>query len=199
MTTPPPDPTHDAPTPADDVALAVAPVTSALRADVGRATSFLRQIRPGFLKSGLYLLTLTTIAGTAIPFLSGFSDWYMHLGMYLVLFAFVLLYVRAHLRRFRILEALWALVSATLLGYFAFILIDLVPERLDVLSNRLRPDGLVGPEVALRPRAELLWLPVALLIAQLVWLALHVALIGRAGRRRRPEATHGTRESHGPA
>jgi len=187
----------DGPTPADtshladEVALAVAPVTTPvatkMRSDVSRLQLFLRQIRTGYLMTGLTLLAGTTIVGTAIPLLADFSDWYMHLAMYLTLLCFVLLYVRAHLLRFRILEVIWFLLSAGLLAFFSWILIDLIPGRLDVLSNRIGPGGLVGPDVALRPAAPLLWLPAVLLWLQVAWLVLHFVLVGRA-RHRRPAA-----------
>lgn len=176
---------------ADEVAQAVAPVTTPVatkvRSDVSRLQVFLRQIRTGYLMTGLTLLAGTTIVGTTIPFIGDFSDWYMHLAMYLTLICFVLLYVRAHLRRFRILEAIWFVLSAGLMAFFSWILIDLIPARLDVLSDRVRPDGLIGPDVALRPAAPLLWVPSVLLWVQVAWLVVHFALVGRA-RHRRPAA-----------
>lgn len=188
----PPDPDAPlptpAPSPADELDLAVHPVSAKVRSDVGRLHVFLQQIRTGYLKTGVLLLVLVTLAGTAIPILSDFSDWYMHLAMYLVLTSFGLLYMRAHLRRFRFLEVLWTLLFGALLAYFSWVLIDLVPARLDVLSDRIRPDGLIGPEVALRPDAPLLWVPVVLLWIELAWLLTHALLVAPASRRPRVPA-----------
>jgi hypothetical protein len=176
-------PSPETPPPGDELDLAVAPVSSKVRSDVDRFGAFMRQIRTGYLKVGLLLMLATGLTGTLVVFTGAFSDWYMHLAMYLVLTTFGLLYIRAHLRRFRILEVFWFVLFAAMLAGFSWILIDLVPARLDVLSDRLRPDGLVGPEVGLRPAAPLLWLPVALLWAQLLWLVLHKALVAPAARR----------------
>ncbi|MBL8784561.1 MAG: hypothetical protein JNJ59_06655 [Deltaproteobacteria bacterium] len=164
---------------ASDVRRAIAPVRTAVRSDVGRFAAFLRGIQSGYLIFGLLLLLGAGIAGVLVTLLGGFSDWYMHLAMYVVLMAFVLLYVRAHQRRYRIVGAIWALLGLVLIGYFAWILIDLVPPRLDVLSGRPRPEGFTGPAVVLRPEASLLWLPIAMLIAVGTWLFLHWVYVGR--------------------
>lgn len=177
------NPTPRPPHSGDEIDLAVAPVSSKVRSDVDRFGAFMRQIRTGYLKVGLLLMLATGLAGTLVALTGSFSDWYMHLAMYLVLTIFGLLYIRAHLRRFRILEVFWFILFGALLGGFSWILIDLVPARLDVLSDRLRPDGLIGPEVGLRPEAPLLWLPVVLLWAQVLWLVLHKALVAPAARR----------------
>lgn len=176
---PPPRPPHSG----DEIDLAVAPVSSKVRSDVDRFGAFMRQIRTGYLKVGVLLMLTTGLTGTVVALTGSFSDWYMHLGMYLVLTIFGLLYIRAHLRRFRILEVFWFILFSALLVGFSWILIDLVPARLDVFSDRLRPDGLIGPEVGLRPEAPLLWLPVVLLWAQVLWLVLHKALVAPAARR----------------
>lgn len=175
--------TPETPSTEDELDLAVAPVSSKVRSDVDRFGAFMRQIRTGYLKVGLLLMLATTLSGTLVAVTGAFSDWYMHLSMYLVLTTFGLLYIRAHLRRFRILEVFWFILFSALLGGFSWILIDLEPARLDVLSDRLRPDGLIGPEVGLRPAAPLLWLPVALLWAQILWLVLHLTLVAPAARR----------------
>lgn len=164
---------------ASDVRAAIAPVRSAVRSDVGRAAAFFRGIHSGYLLAGLGLLGLTALVGVLVVLLSDFSDWYMHLAMYVVLGAFVLLYVRAHQRNFRIMRAIWAVLALALIAFFAWILVDLVPARLDVLSQRARPDGLVGPEVALRPRAGALWVPGIMLGLVGLWLASHWLVVAR--------------------
>lgn len=169
--------------PVDELDLAVAPVSHKLRSDVGRFNAFVRQLRSGYLKAGVLLMLASALSGTLVTLTAGFSDWYMHLAMYLVLIVFGLLYVRAHLRRFRILEVFWFIVFVVMLAYFSWVLIDLVPSRMDVLSDRLRPDGLVAPDIGTRPAAPLLWIPVALLWSQILWLVLHRVLILPASRR----------------
>ncbi len=169
-----------------DVRAAIAPVRSAVSADVGSLGRFLRGIQSGYLIAGLGLLALTAAVGVLVTVVAGFSDWFMHLAMYVVLIAFALLYVRAHQRGFRIMRAVWALGGLALVAFFAWILVDLVPARLDVLSARPRPGGLVGPEVALRERAGALWAPVVMLILVGVWLLSHWLVLARFARRTPP-------------
>jgi len=169
---------------ASDVAAPVAPVGAAVRADVDRFRTFLRSIQSGYLLTGLALFVATGVFGVIVVVSRGFSDWYMHLAMLVILGAFILLYVRAHQLGRRIARGIYAVITLALLVFYAWILADLVPPRLDVLSDRLRPDGLRGPEVVLRPEAGLLYAVVAGLGVVVAWLALHWVVIGRAQERR---------------
>lgn len=179
----PPPPAPDDDTVVHEVAsearAAIAPVGSAMRADVGSFAVFLRSIQSGYLLGGLGLLAATGVVGVLVTLLGGFSDWFMHAAMYVVLLAFALLYVRAHLRGYRVMRGLWALLGLTLIAFFIWILIDLVPARLDVLSGRPRPGGLTGPEVALRPAAGGLWAPIAMLGLVGLWLVTHWLVLAR--------------------
>jgi hypothetical protein len=103
----------------------------------------------------------------------------MHLAMYVVLLAVTLLYVRAHQRRRRIRQALYAFGALLLIAFFAWILADLVPERLDVLSARARPDGVVAPQVVTRAEAPLLWLVFGMLAVTWLWLLFHWLVVSR--------------------
>ncbi|MFO0751227.1 MAG: hypothetical protein U1F43_36995 [Myxococcota bacterium] len=164
---------------ASDVVAPVAPVSSAVRADVKGLAAFLRGIHSGYLLVGIGLYVLTAVAGTIVVVTRGFSDWYMHLAMQVILFAFVLLYVRAHQLGRKVVRGIYAVLTLALLGFYAWILVDLVPQRLDVLSGRPRPDGLTGPEVVMRPSAEALYLVVAGLGVVIVWLVAHWLVLGR--------------------
>jgi len=164
---------------ASDVRAAIAPVRSALKADVGSLPKFLRSIQSGYILAGLGLLAATGVGGVAVTLLYGFSDWFMHLAMYGVLLSFTLLYVRAHQRHYRVMRAIWAVFALALIVFFAWILIDLVPARLDVLSGRPRPGGFTGPEVALRPPAGALWAPIVLLCLTALWLSSHWLVLSR--------------------
>lgn len=164
---------------ASEARAAIAPVGSAMKADVGSLAAFLRSIQSGYLLGGLGLLAATGVVGVLVTLLGGFSDWFMHAAMYVVLIAFALLYVRAHLRGYRVMRGLWALCCLALIGFFIWILVDLVPARLDVLSGRPRPGGLTGPEVALRPAADGLWAPIAMLGLVGLWLVTHWLILAR--------------------
>ncbi len=157
---------------AADMKAAVVPVKTAFKADVGRVASFFRDIQSGYLKIGLLALGLTACLGVGIALSHGFRDWYMHLGMYLVIGAFVLLYVRAHLRRLWLLKWIWGLVALGLFGFFSWILVDLIPERLEVVSG-------VRPAVETRAKAGALMWPASLLVVHASWLALHLLFVGR--------------------
>lgn len=164
---------------ASDVVAPVAPVSSALRADVSRLKAFLRSIHSGYLLVGIGLYVATAAIDAVVVVTRGFSDWYMHVAMTVVLFAFVLLYVRAHQLGRRIARSLYATLTLALLGFYAWILVDLVPARLDVLSHRPRPDGLTGPEVVTRPTAEALYIVVVGLGLTFLWLVAHWLVLGR--------------------
>ena len=174
---------------ASDVRAAIAPVGSAMKADVGNLADFLRGIQSGYLLAGLGLLAATALVGVLVTLFSGFSDWFMHLAMYLVLISFALLYVRAHQRNYRIMRAIWAVLGLGLIAFFAWILIDLVPARLDVLSGRPRPGGLTGPEVALRPHAGALWVPALMLCLVGLWLLSHWLVLARFRKPRGPRVS----------
>lgn len=167
---------------ASDMRAAVNPVKSKVQADVARVRSFFGTIRSGYLKVGLALYGATAIAGTVITATHAFDDWPMHLAMYLVILIFLLLYVRAHLRRFRVLKVFWALVGLAMLVFFSWILADLVPARLAVRA--VPPGSEALPSVYTRPRTDLLTLPAILLAIQALWLGLHLIIVGRRTRRR---------------
>ena len=185
--TKPPDPvppTHDesetvAAEVASDVRAAIAPVGSALKADVGSLTTFLRSIQSGYLLAGLGLLAATAVVGVLVTLVHGFSDWFMHLAMYIVLLSFALLYVRAHQKGYRVVRAIWAVLGLTLTVYFIYILLDLMPQRLDVMSNQPRPGGFTGIGVDLREAAPGLWAPVIMLGATALWLVSHWLVLSR--------------------
>ncbi len=164
---------------ASDVRAAIAPVGSAMKADVGSIATFLRSIQSGYLLAGLGLLAATGVVGVLVTLVHGFSDWFMHLAMYFVLLAFALLYVRAHQKGYRIVRAIWAVLAVTLTVYFIYILLDLMPQRLDVMSNRTRPGGFTGIGVDLREPAPGLWAPVIMLAATVLWLLSHWLFLSR--------------------
>ncbi len=178
---------------ASDVVSPVVPVGSAVRADVNRLKTFLRSIQSGYLLAGLGVYVLTAAVAMIVVATRQFSDWYMHLAMLVILGAFVLLYVRAHQLGRRVVRGIYAVLTLALLAFYAWILVDLVPPRLDVLSDRLRADGLRGPEVVLRPAADELWVVVVGFVVIVVWLAAHWLVLGRYQERHpaAPRAEHG--------
>lgn len=114
-------------------------------------------------KSSILLSLLALLLGSFAAFYVGIHDAYMHLGMYFLHFLLLLRFQKALFEGRPLRTGFWLLIYLAMLAYFALILWDLVPARLEVLPEALRMDGLLGPELRLRERADLLFLPMALL------------------------------------
>lgn len=119
---------------------------------------------------GLIVLYLATAAfGTAVVFASPFRDWYMFLAMFLVIFAFVLLYVKAHYRKRPIIKTITLTSTLLLHAFWVAVLYDRIPAR----------RVWYGDEIILRPALPILWVPIAGLSLVAVGLVLHYAVVGR--------------------
>ncbi|MEZ4269060.1 MAG: hypothetical protein R3F39_22120 [Myxococcota bacterium] len=103
-------------------------------AEVSQAALFLGAIHSRFLWWTLLAYTLVGIAGTLIAVSGGLSDWYMHVAMYVVIFSFIIIYVKVHLQSQRFARAFYALTTLALLGFFAWVLDDLVAARVLVVD-----------------------------------------------------------------
>ena len=104
--------------------------------------------RPLILVLAIYLAAV--VGGLVIAVSGGLSDWFMHVGMYLVIFAFLLLYLKAHMKRARVAKFLFGLVTVCLLAFFAWVLFDLraprqvVSDAGLVLRDALPGFGVIG-------------------------------------------------------
>ncbi len=168
----------------DDEQLAAAPapigqLSRAVKDDVGRLRTLLRAIRTPYTVFGFTVLLAAASIGVFATLLGGFHDWYMHGAMHTVLLALVLLYFRAALRGRRWRQAGYACVTSAMLVYFAWILNDLVPGRREIAGDRVRIDGVIVPDVVMRPDAPWLDIAALLLLVGAGWLLLHWIVMSR--------------------
>jgi len=160
----------------------VAPIeklSRAVRADVSRLRQVWHTVRTPFEMVGLGFVTIAGAIGVSTVVVVGFHDWYMHLGMHLVMLALALLYLRAHVRGRKYRRAGYAAVTAALFLFFAWALVDLVPPRLEIVGDTVSADGGVVPNVMLRGAADALKVAAGFLVAGAAWVVLHWAILSR--------------------
>ena len=153
-----------------------------VRAEAARARAFFKSIDSWAVWSVLIAYFCAAGAGVAVvmvgvPPLGTLPDWYMHAAMYVVMFSFLILYVKAHLMGKRVTRAVMALLTLAQLAFFAWILFDRIPARTLVLVE----EGV--PRAVDRPTFTLLALPGWLLIASAATLLLHWLILARFRRR----------------
>ena len=100
-------------------------------------------------------------------------DWLLFVGMYLVLFAYVIAYLKAWAHQRRFVAAISLVFAESLLGFFAWILSDRAPARKVVFDGT----------VINREDLPLLWVSAALLILSGVLLLIHWVYTGAKRRR----------------
>ncbi|MGM0574715.1 MAG: hypothetical protein ACQEXJ_07420 [Myxococcota bacterium] len=145
-----------------------------VREEVGEVAGLFAAVHKQFLGWTLFFYVLTGVTGTLVALFRGLPDWYMHAAMYVVVLAFLVIYVKAYLNRARIARAVYALVTAGLMGFFAWVNLDLVDARLLV----------VGGEVVRRGAVPLLRLPAVMLVVSAVGLVSHWLVLARYRERR---------------
>jgi hypothetical protein len=131
--------------------------------------AFVRSIHSRYLIALLSLYGLTAAGGTLIVAMNPFRDWYMFLAMYLVIFAFLLLYVKAHYRGRPVVKAITLLFTLALIGFWCGMLHDRIP------AQRVW----FGTEVIARDALPILWAPIGGLLGVALLLVAHWAVIGR--------------------
>jgi|GEM_PF-1292070 len=153
-----------------------------VRAEAEKAIGFFRSIDSWSM--WLVLLAFLAAAGSGVAVvLTGFDpigalpDWYMHLAMYVVMFSFLVLYIKAHLMTKRVTRAVMALITLALYAFFAWILFDRVPARTLVVVEAGVPQALERPTLAN------LAIPAWLLIVAGATLLAHWVVLARFRRR----------------
>ena len=144
-----------------------APASSAVKA--------LRWLSPRMLALVLLLVAGAGVTGTAVTLVHPFRDWFMHLLMYVVIFSFFLLYLKAHVRRRGFLRYLMMLISVALMGFFGWILYDVIPAQKVWYARSVVP----------REEVTTLFVPIALLGVGAVIVLLHCIAVSRHVRRGR--------------
>ncbi len=116
---------------------------------------------------GFYVVSASV--GIATTGVARLHDWFMHIAMYVVMFSFLILYVKSHLMRKRLASSLYALSSIALFLFFAWVLNDLVAERYVVEEG----------ETVLRQAIPLLQVPAVMLLVAAVGLLVHWLVLAR--------------------
>jgi hypothetical protein len=138
--------------------------------DPRQVAATLRKAQSRVLWVAIMLFAASTTVGLLVITGASLEDWYMHVGMYIVIFSFFAIYLKAHLAKQRVMRHFYAGLTVFMKIFFAGILHDLVEAR-EVLD---------GTETVVR--AALPWLDVAagLLMLSAVALTLHwLVLKGR--------------------
>lgn len=168
-------------TPTRESVETAAPIAQ-VRADVARFRRFAQSIHSRYVQGGLLVYLVAATSGTLVAATTPLHDWIMHLAMYLVLFIFILFYLRAHQLARRVARALYGLATLGMLAFFSWALLDLIAPRLDVVEGVVvtgAGETVLGPTVVSRPEAGLLVIPVVGLTATAAWLLFHWLVVTR--------------------
>jgi hypothetical protein len=130
----------------------------------------------------LTVLLLTYLVATGVGMLTVLinpvRDWLLFGGMFLVILAYIILYIKAHQKKRPILRLLSLAFSVSLLSFWTYILLDRIPERMVFVNG----------EILVRPPLTLLWVPILLLGLVAIGLVAHWAFISRMVERNWNEA-----------
>jgi hypothetical protein len=133
----------------------------------------LRRVHSRYLWAVLVMFTIASAIGTAAVFMNPVRDWMLFLAMYLVIFAYMITYIKAHQQRRRARRFAALAATEALLTFWCFILTDRIPGRL------VFHDG----QVQDRAEMPMLWGSVACMTVVGALLIVHWAWIGRFSER----------------
>lgn len=131
-------------------------------------------IRSRALAGTVALYVLTASVGIAATLVEGLHDWFMHAAMYVVILSFLVIYVKSHLMHQVVARGFYALATCALMGFFAWVLQDLVPARIIVVDGHATE----------RAAAGLLRLPSVMLLVAASGLLVHWLFLARHDVRR---------------
>ena len=132
----------------------------------------LEKVHSRYLWAVLLVYVIGAAVGVGATLTHPVRDWLLFVGMYLVIFAYMITYIKAHQQRQRTRRFFSLLTTVSLLVFWSYILIDRIPAR------RVFHDGTVQT----RPDLPLLWGSITCLAAVGVLLILHWLWIGRYSR-----------------
>lgn len=158
----PPEPQHD---PVEEAREIVGDAVQRVRS----LGSLLASIHSRYLIGLLLLYGATAAAGTAIVVVHPFRDWFMFLAMWLVILAFILLYVKGHYRRTPLPKVSSLLTSLLLMTFWGAALHDRIAARRVWFGN----------DVVEQPELPILWVPIGGLALVALGLVLHWTVIRR--------------------
>ena len=117
--------------------------------------------------------------GITVAFITPMRDPYLISAMYLVLFVYILSYIKAHQRLAYVRSIVTLVVAETLLAFWVYILVDRIPERPVFLSTG---DAVARGEIVLRNELTMLWGSVFGLGCAAAGLLIHWTWLGRLKR-----------------
>ena len=152
-----------------------------IQEDASQAANVLRRMESLSLRVIVVIFVAAAASGVTLAVvgaapLGRLPDWYMHASMYIVLFAFVLLYIKAYQQGRRVRRVFYLLCSTVALLGFAWVLLDRIPARSLVSVGGYDDSQLRLVE---RGRMDELWAPIILLTLTACGLLLHQLLVGR--------------------
>jgi hypothetical protein len=128
----------------------------------------LRQIHSRYLWTLLILFGLASLITVGVVILQGVRDWYLFVGMILVIFSYLILYIKAHNHGRRILRMLSLVTVIGLLVFWDIILLDRIPARTVFVDGRIMD----------RAPLTTLWVPIVLLGIVGMGLLVHWLYVG---------------------
>ena len=133
-----------------------------IQEDASRTASTIRKLKSLSLKVIVALFLLGATSGIVIvligsPPIGRLPDWYMHVGMYFVLFTFLFLYIQAWQRRKAANRFLYFLASVTGIGTFVWILYDRMAPRMIIVDIE------ANDAPVMRGAMSSLWIPIVFL------------------------------------
>ncbi len=129
----------------------------------------LRQVHSRYLTALLVLYCVGVGIGMGTVLLYPVRDWILFLGMYLVILAYMVTYIKAHQRGRKVLRFFGLITTELLLVFWCFILVDRIEPR------AVFTDG----KVQVREAMTMLWGSVIPLGIVGLMLAVHWAWVGR--------------------
>lgn len=117
----------------------------------------------------IFYLLCSGIVAVGITFFSDVPDWFMFLLMYVVQILSVLLYVKAYVRRRRILRVFFLVYCELLFASWIWILLD-----------RVKPRWLyVNEQIVQRDALYVLWVPIVMTGLAMLLMLLHGVAFGK--------------------
>jgi len=102
---------------------------------VSELAQTLKQVHSRYMQTLIGSYVIGALLAVGVTFLSDVRDWILFAGMELIIFAYLILYIKAHLKGRRILRFLSLVMVTGLLTFWIFVLIDRIPARPVYIEN----------------------------------------------------------------
>lgn len=139
----------------------------------------IRRVSSRVLVFSLLSYLVATAVGITTVFMHNVRDQYLFIAMYLVLFVYILAYIKAHQLGARVRSIASLTIAELLMGFWVYILIDRIPQRTVFISSG---DAVSSGEIIQREPMTLLWVTVVALTLTALGLLAHWLWNGRLAR-----------------